>query len=58
MRMYLYYGHMGLIMADTIDLTPSPEAYIMMLRIIAEESTQESHRKWAMRQLVALGEFE
>jgi len=45
-------------MADTIDLTPSPEAYIMLLRIVAEESTQESHRKWAMRQLVALGVFE
>jgi hypothetical protein len=38
-----------------IDLTPSPEAYLQMLRIIAEESTQHSHRVWAKNQLKLLG---
>jgi len=45
-------------MANTIDLTPSPEAYLTLLRLVAEESTQESHRKWAKNQLIALGEEE
>jgi len=43
---------------NTVDLTPSPQAYIRMLRIIAERSTQYSDRVWARNQLIALGEEE
>ena len=45
-------------MARTVDLTPSPQAYVQMLRIIAENSTQYSERVWARNQLIALGEEE
>lgn len=38
-----------------IDLTPSPEGYLRLLRIVAEESTQHSHRVWAKNQLKLLG---
>ena len=41
-----------------VDLTPSPEAYVRMLKLISMESTQSSHRKWAKNQLKALGVVE
>tara|TARA_B100000459_G_scaffold129873_1_gene83694 strand:+ start:92 stop:229 length:138 start_codon:yes stop_codon:yes gene_type:complete len=45
-------------MARTIDLTPSPRAYVRILRIIAENSTQYSDRVWAKNELIAMGEEE
>ena len=45
-------------MAEKIDLTPSPNAYLQLLKIVAEQSSQYSHRVWAKNQLIALGEEE
>ncbi len=41
-----------------IDLTPSPEAYVQLLKIVRERSSQYSDRVWAKNQLIALGEEE
>ena len=45
-------------MANKVDLTPSPQRYVKMLRIIAERSSNDSDRVWAQNQLIALGEEE
>lgn len=36
---------------ETIDLTPTPEAYRKMLLVIVMHSTSKSHREWAALEL-------